>query len=505
MKQRMLLKPSLLLVFRAFFVCLVFLYGSAIVKTTNVEAQAQQPKQPQRDGGAGAKLQGPNNKDPARVDQQQVDQQQLGEAERESQDWQTIGKAALEKRQLGLLAKLSPGSALIVAAAPSKSKDYLGYRQEPNYLYLTGSRYAGGLLVLVKVDEERRLRRLYLPRRNTMTELWEGRRPTYPQAKARDFGNAELCGEERLVSDLKGLEKVLRKIFLVAVSESRLKELGVTFSDSEKLANGDLLLARARVVKDSVELGLIQRAVDMTGVAHCLAMQNLGVNRPEFQLQALIEMAFRYYGASRPAFASIIGSGPNSCVLHYSANNRVMLSGDLVVVDIGAKYRGYCADLTRTLPVNGRFSPRQREIYELVLEAQQAAFKLVKPGSDLRAVHGAAAKVFEEAGYRKYFPHGTSHWLGLETHDVVRISRLTKLKKGMVFTVEPGLYVFEEDLGVRIEDVVVVTEQGYRCLSDGIPRTVAAIEKACRLRTFGKLTLPKLEETRQGNKGSKSP
>ena len=172
---------------------------------------------------------------------------------------------------------------------------------------------------------------------------------------------------------------------------------------------------------------------------------------------------------------TIVGSGPNSCILHYGKNRRRMEEGDLVVVDVGAEYRYYTADITRTFPVSGKYSPRQREIYDIVLRAQQEAFEQVKPGSTMGAVHKRAVEVIEEAGYRKYFIHGTSHWLGLDVHDVGERNR--KFEPGMLLTVEPGIYIPEENLGIRIEDDLLVAENGYIHLSAALPRDPEAIER----------------------------
>ena len=198
----------------------------------------------------------------------------------------------------------------------------------------------------------------------------------------------------------------------------------------------------------------------------------------KLEVEAIIEFEFRRNGAERPGFPSIVGSGPNATILHYDRNTRKMEAGDLVVADIGAEYGGYTADITRTYPVSGKFTERQREIYQIVLDAQKAALARVKPGATIRgrgsnSIHAAALEYIQSKGYGDYFIHGTSHHIGLEVHDVGPVGR--PLKPNMVITIEPGIYIPDENIGVRIEDDVLVTETGYRMLSD-FPREIDEIE-----------------------------
>jgi Xaa-Pro aminopeptidase len=196
----------------------------------------------------------------------------------------------------------------------------------------------------------------------------------------------------------------------------------------------------------------------------------------EFEPQGLLEGAFLRLGAERPGFASIVGSGPNSVTLHYNANRRQMQAGDLLVMDVGAKWRYYTADVTRTVPVSGRFSPRQREVYQVVLDAQTAAAEAAKPGVTMRELDAIARAVIDERGFgpgRKYFKHGLGHWIGLHVHDV---GDYGPIEPGMLFTIEPGIYIAEENLGVRIEDDYLMTESGAVKLSTGFPSDPDAIE-----------------------------
>jgi Xaa-Pro aminopeptidase len=202
----------------------------------------------------------------------------------------------------------------------------------------------------------------------------------------------------------------------------------------------------------------------------------------EYQAEALIEYVFRRDGAERLGFPSIVGSGPNSTLLHYDKNRRRMESGDLVVMDIGAEYGYYTGDITRTAPVSGKFTPRQRAIYDLVLGAQQAAIEAVRPGITVQRLDQIARAYMRansgtlcgKVTCDRYFVHGLSHWLGMDVHDVGRID--TPLAAGMVLTIEPGVYISEEKLGVRIEDDVLVTADGHEVLSSGAPKLPQEIE-----------------------------
>jgi Xaa-Pro aminopeptidase len=232
------------------------------------------------------------------------------------------------------------------------------------------------------------------------------------------------------------------------------------------------------VVKDADEIARLRRAGQITAEALKAAMRIMKPGLKEYQVEATIEYTFRDLGADRVGFPSIVGSGPNSTTLHYDANRRIIEDGDLVVMDVGAEYGQYTADVTRTVPANGRFSPRQRAIYDLVLGAQQAALDGVRPGVTVLELDGLARRYLREQGgdlcrpvtCDRYFVHGLSHWLGMRVHDVGDYH--LALQPGMVLTVEPGVYLADENLGVRIEDDCLVTASGCELLSGGAPRGV---------------------------------
>jgi Xaa-Pro aminopeptidase len=258
----------------------------------------------------------------------------------------------------------------------------------------------------------------------------------------------------------------------------------------------DSMLTELREVKTEEELRFLQKAIDITAEAHREALRAIEPGLYEYEVEAVIEYVFHRDGAEQVGFPSIVGSGGNSTILHYESNRRRMREGDLVVMDIGAEYRGYSADVTRTAPVNGRFTKEQRQVYESVLEAQEAAISAVRVGATITELNEAVMEVLarrlEELGVidnpddvRRFLPHGVSHYLGLDVHDV---GSYGPLPAGAVVTIEPGLYfppstdVDERwwNIGVRIEDDVLVTESGPLVLSEDAPRSVEAVESLMR-------------------------
>lgn len=260
-----------------------------------------------------------------------------------------------------------------------------------------------------------------------------------------------------------------------------------------------------RLIKSESEIALIERAAEITAEAHREAMRAARPGMHEYEVEALIEYMFRRRGAT-PAYTSIVGSGENATVLHYSANNAAIREGDLLLIDAGAEFQGYAADITRTFPVSGRFNRPQREIYEVVLEAQKACIAMVRPGVSIDELHnrsvellteglvhlgllqGDLNELIEKEAYKKFYMHRLGHYLGMDVHDVGLYyvdGESRKLEPGMVITVEPGLYVARNQeakeeyrgIGVRIEDDVLVTAEGHRVLTAGVPKEVEEIEQ----------------------------
>jgi Xaa-Pro aminopeptidase len=248
-----------------------------------------------------------------------------------------------------------------------------------------------------------------------------------------------------------------------------------------------------RQIKDNYEIDLTQKAIDISILGHKSTIKNATPGMYEYQLRSLMEYEFSNAGSERPAYSSIIGSGINACYLHYINNDAKCKEGDLVLMDCGAKYHGYCADITRTFPVSGKFTEEQKILYNIVLEAQDSALIACKPGEQFTEIHNRAKALInkrlidlnilsDDDKVDIYFPHGTSHFLGLDVHDV---GEKRILEPGMILTVEPGIYIPAGshcdkkwwNNGIRIEDDILITEYGYKNLSGKMPKTIEEIEK----------------------------
>jgi Xaa-Pro aminopeptidase len=342
------------------------------------------------------------------------------------------------------------GHAVVLRAAPDQ--ELVKFKQEQNFYYLTGFDEPNATLLLdASVDPPQEY--LFLPERRPAEERWTGPK-LGPGAEAeKETGVAKVLA----ISDF---DKTLKKI-----SEHAKSVYGLPDIENE--------VAYLRQVKSPTELALLEKAIDITSKAQQAAARTIAPGVMEYEVEAALEYEFRRNGAEGPSFPSIVGSGPFSTILHYDRSERRIQAPDVVVVDIGASYAGYAADVTRTYPASGKFTPRQREIYQIVLDAQKAGIAKIKPGVRINDIHQAATAYIRSKGYEKYFIHGTSHHIGLDVHDVGDTSR--PLEPNMVITVEPGIYIPEEQLGVRIEDDVLVTATGSRVLST-FPKEASEIE-----------------------------
>ncbi len=250
----------------------------------------------------------------------------------------------------------------------------------------------------------------------------------------------------------------------------------------DKTIDASYVVHEMRKTKGELEISLIQKAVDITADAQRSAAKAIRDGVKEYQVRASLEFEFTNQHVVRPSFPSIVATGRNTTVLHYTELNQELKDGDLVVVDIGAEFGYYAADITRTYPVSGKFTKRQRQVYEVVLQTQEYAFSIAKPGMYLlnpekkdQSLHHLAVAFLQERGFEKYFVHGLGHFLGLDVHDIGDYS--VPFQAGDVFTIEPGVYIREENLGVRIEDDYVITQDGCRCLSASLPKSVQEVEE----------------------------
>lgn len=363
------------------------------------------------------------------------------------------------------------------------------FRQDNNFFYLTGLETPRSWLVLQAGEAGGASVVLYLPPRDVPRERWTGPQLGPGPEASQLAGIADVRSTDRFQADVtrwlagRGASGRVSALFVspgAARNDTLLSRLAGAYSG--KVRDGAELLASVRLVKDEDELRRLRRAIEITGEAHREAMRVAAPGMYEYELEAAVEYVFRVNGAERVGFPSIVGSGPNSVILHYDKNRRRMEAGEVVVVDIGAEFGYYTADVTRTLPVSGRFTPRQRAIYELVLGAQEAALRAVRPGARVRELDSIARVYMDRHSgdlcggepCTRYFVHGIGHWLGLDVHDAGDYR--TPLAPGMVLTIEPGIYIPEERLGVRIEDDVLVTGDGYELLTAAVPRTPDAVE-----------------------------
>lgn len=417
-----------------------------------------------------------------------------------------------QNRREALREKMPEKSVVVLFSAPIKNRsndvDY-EYHQDPNFYYLSGLREPHSVLVIFKeqqlINGVKTNEVLFVQDRDPKSEVWNGKRLGVEGAKQILGFETVLKNYEFSKTDL--LLDTLENIFYTKdkgdvrdhFGKRDLYDLLESFyerieknKDKTNPYKLNSWMVKLRQDKQEEELVLMRKAIDITCKAQRELMKALEPNMKEYQTEALVEFHFKYEGAEYTGFPSIHGSGENSCILHYTENRRPMTKNDLLVSDIGAEYHGYTADVTRTLPTNGKYSEEQKIIYNLVLEAQDSGIAKCKVGNGFWAPHKAATEVIakgliklgiieNEKDVRKYFMHGTSHYLGLDVHDV---GDMSKLSAGEVITVEPGIYIAAGspchekwwNIGVRIEDDILITEGEPENLSDCVPRTIPEIE-----------------------------
>ncbi len=416
------------------------------------------------------------------------------------------------RRQRFLDAMGPGGIALLLGARPSvRSADtHYPFRQDSDFHYLTGFDHPNAAAIL-RTDGGPAFT-LFVEPREREAEVWTGYRPgvegavaehgadeAHPIGELRERLRSLLGGAERLFHVL-GRDPELDRLIAETVEGLRLRSrLGVLPPSS--VIDPRSILHEMRLVKEPAELDVMRRAADVSREAHhaAAALAHEGVF--EYELEAVLDYTFRRRGARGPAYPSIVGGGANAAILHYVQNDQKLRSGELVLVDAGCELEGYASDVTRTWPVGGRYEGARRALYEVVLDAQLAALAAVRPGATLEEIHdiavrrlvggmlelglvsGSLDECIAGGSWRRYYMHRTSHWLGLDVHDVgayVADGKPRELRPGMVFTVEPGLYVAPDDeaadprwrgIGVRIEDDVLVTPVACEILTSAIPKT----------------------------------
>ncbi|WP_111641401.1 Xaa-Pro aminopeptidase [Marinimicrobium alkaliphilum] len=430
-----------------------------------------------------------------------------------------IAKQEYARRRKALMGLMEPNSIAIVPAAPERTRsrdtDY-PYRQDSDFMYLSGFPEPEAVLALVPGREHGEVV-LFCRERNPEREIWDGHRAG-PEGACALYGADDAFPIDDIDEILPGLLEGRERVYygmgkdrdfdaqvMDWVNTIRAKVRSGATPPGEFL---DLshLLHDMRLFKSAAEIKVMRTAGEISAQAHIRAMRYCRPGVMEYQLEAEIQHEFAMHGARHPAYSSIVGGGKNACILHYIENSAPLKDGDLVLIDAGCELNGYAADITRTFPVSGRFSPEQRALYEVVYGAQQAAFDTLKPGNHWNAPHEASVRAITEGlvalgllegevdalieaeAYRPFYMHRIGHWLGMDVHDVgdYKIGGQWRvLEPGMVMTVEPGIYVAPDNeqvakkwrgIGIRIEDDVVITSTGFTSLTDDVPKHIDEIE-----------------------------
>ena len=394
------------------------------------------------------------------------------------------------------------------------------YRQDSDLFYLTGFDEPQSVLVLMTAQDKSPTSVMFVRPRDPEREVWDGPRAGVDGAKA-EFGADEAFTIDKLEAELPKLLSNRRRLYyrlgrdrafddrvLDGLEATRRRARTGIFWPTDITDPGSIL-HEMRLIKGSEDLDAMRTAARITRDAHLKAMSAARPGMHEYEVEALLLETFRRNGSERPAYGSIVGSGANATVLHYRSNNRKMEDGDLLLIDAGCEYGYYASDVTRTFPISGKFTPEQRAIYQIVLDAQMASIEATRAGATLEEVHkksvdvvtrgllalgiltGEASELVEKEAYKPYFMHRTSHWLGMDVHDVGSYYQNNKprvLAEGMVLTVEPGIYIPKNDdkvdakwrgIGVRIEDDILVTKDGPENLTADIPKSIDELEDAC--------------------------
>ncbi|WP_100643124.1 Xaa-Pro aminopeptidase [Alteromonas facilis] len=431
-----------------------------------------------------------------------------------------LDKGVFAQRRRRLLEQLPDNSVCVVPAAHLKTRsndtEYL-FRQDSDFWYLSGFHEPDAWLLLSNSQAfEGEFSLIACLEKEELAEIWHGRR-VGPDVAREQFLFDDSCTLEQLPWALHDLVDGHDYLYFALGHNDQADEMVLEVlaklrqaPKQSKIAPKHIvdvrpLLHEMRLFKQAEELTLMRKAADISVDAHCRAMREVTKFKYEYQLEAAILHEFAHNGARHAAYNTIVGSGENACILHYTENSDPLTPGDLVLIDAGAEYGGYAADITRTFPVNGKFTEAQAEVYQIVLDAQLAAMQKLVPGSTLSAamtaclnvlvdglislgiLHGERDTLIQEKAYQAYFMHGLGHYLGLDVHDVgdYKIQGSDRpLTPGMVLTVEPGLYFGPttqvpdqyQGIGIRIEDNIVITDGGHEVLTSGVPKTIKDIE-----------------------------
>ena len=417
-----------------------------------------------------------------------------------------LPKEEFGERRTRVFTQMQPNSALLLFSEIEKRRNNdctYPFRQDSYFWYLTGFNEPNAALLLLKTEQAEKAI-IFLRPRDPLLETWNGRRLGVERAPQQLNVN-EAYSIEEFATVLPKILKNLTALYYVPEihtwGDKLVTESAVSFSE---ILDWRPMLSEMRLIKSPNEIRLMQQAGQITALGHIKAMQTTRPNRFEYEIESDILHEFNRHCARFPSYNSIVAGGNNACILHYTENDRPLNDGDLVLIDAGCEFAMYAGDITRTFPVNGKFSQPQREIYELVLKAQKRAIELLIPGNsikqandeviriktqglvDLGILKGDVDTLIEQQAYRQFYMHGLGHWLGLDVHDVGSYGQDKQriLEIGMVITVEPGIYIAEDadvpeqykGIGVRIEDNLLMTEYGNKILTAAAPKEIADIE-----------------------------
>ena len=417
-----------------------------------------------------------------------------------------LPKEEFGERRTRVFTQMQPNSALLLFSEIEKRRNNdctYPFRQDSYFWYLTGFNEPNAALLLLKTEQAEKAI-IFLRPRDPLLETWNGRRLGVEHAPQQLNVNESYSIEEFatvLPKILKNLTALYHVPEIHTWGDKLVTESAVSFSE---ILDWRPMLSEMRLIKSPNEIRLMQQAGQITALGHIKAMQTTRPNRFEYEIESDILHEFNRHCARFPSYNSIVAGGNNACILHYTENDRPLNDGDLVLIDAGCEFAMYAGDITRTFPVNGKFSQPQREIYELVLKAQKRAIELLVPGNsikqandeviriktqglvDLGILKGDVDTLIEQQAYRQFYMHGLGHWLGLDVHDVGSYGQDKQriLEIGMVITVEPGIYISEDadvpeqykGIGVRIEDNLLMTEYGNKILTAAAPKEIADIE-----------------------------
>lgn len=396
-------------------------------------------------------------------------------------------------RRQKVISQMLPNSFLILQTSSDGHRFGYGFQQDSDLFYLTGMKDSGIFLILSKSgipspEDEKIVHQIliYDPPGMSFSE-----RPEFYRAMEDSLKFDLICGRKdlrKIIKSFQPIDALYTNILSSTQSEGNSILEKRLFSLTEDSPNMEImsvppLTGSMRRAKDDFEISLMQKAIDITIEAHKEAFKSMAPGLYEYQIEAVIEYIFKINGSQQLAFDTIVGAGPNSLDLHYSDGLRKIQAGDMIVMDIGCEFDHYCADITRTIPATGKFTPEQKEIYNIVLESQKAVINMVKPGITLAQMDSTVKAVATKYGYEKYIRHGCTHYLGLDVHDVGDNSK--PLEPGCVVTVEPGLYIPPNsdlpeaywNIGIRIEDDVLITADGNRVLTGALMKNIDEIEK----------------------------